>query len=56
MAKSASKPPITKRFFAWLLSIVVGFIVRRIMKRLGAAQEAPKSGKQGRKYVKNKAD
>ncbi|HEU0266709.1 MAG TPA: hypothetical protein VFQ70_03705 [Candidatus Saccharimonadaceae bacterium] len=44
------------RFGAWLLSLVVGFIVRRIMKRLGAAGEALKSGKRDRKYVKNKAD
>lgn len=53
MARSTAKSTITKRFFAWLLPIVAGFIMKRITKRLTRAQ---KSEKPGRKYVKNKAD
>lgn len=56
MVKANTKSTLGRRFGKWLLSLVIGFIVRRVMKRLGASSQQPKSEKQERKYVKNKAD
>lgn len=56
MTQPVHKPTLSRRFFAWLVSLVVGFIARRIMKRLGASTQQSKQEKRERKYVKNKAD
>lgn len=51
--KIRSKLPLKLRFLAWLLPLVVRFVMKRIAKRQ-SAKSTPRP--QGRKHVKNNAE
>lgn len=56
MTGNSRKPTITRRFTKWILSLIVGFVVRRVTKHMGVSSPRKTSKKSSRKYVENKAD